>query len=291
MSEVLKISNLSKSFGKKRVLFNFDMTLEKGKIYGLLGKNGTGKTTLIRTIMGIIRSDQGEVSYKGHKICFNSSNYKKEIGYIPEDPFFYSWMTVGNFLAFNASFHPTWDKTSAADYLDKFSLNRKERIRNLSRGMKLKLGLIAALSHKPELLIFDDPTSGLDVPTRQTFLKDIISEFAERGTTILFASHMVHELDGIIDHLMILDKGKLIIDEKYADFKKTIKKLVIGFKKTVPEKFAIKNIIQKNISQNQAELVIYPWNPKILQKIHDRSALDIREEVLSLEEIFTCFVT
>ncbi len=94
MSEILRINNLSKSYGRKKVLENFNMGLEEGKVYGLLGKNGEGKTTLIRMIMGIIPSDKGEIFYKDEKIKFNATSYKKEVGYIPEDSFFFSWMTI-----------------------------------------------------------------------------------------------------------------------------------------------------------------------------------------------------
>ncbi len=174
MSEILRIHNLSKSFGRKKVLENFNMALEKGKVYGLLGKNGEGKTTLMRIIMGIIPSDKGEIIYKEEKIKFNETTYKREVGNIPEDSFFFSWMTIKELLDLNSSFYPKWNSKKADEYLERFSLDKKTRIRHLSRGMKLKLGLIAALASEPELLILDDPTSGIDVPSRQEFLKDII---------------------------------------------------------------------------------------------------------------------
>ena len=159
MNEILNIKNLAKSFGRKKVLENFNMTLQKGKVHGLIGKNGEGKTTLARMIMGIIPSSEGEIFYKDQKIEFKHTLYKKEIGYIPEDSFFYSWMTIKDLLDFNSSFYPKWNSKKANELLGKFSLDKKQRIRTFSRGMKLKLGLIVALVSEPELLILDDPTS------------------------------------------------------------------------------------------------------------------------------------
>jgi len=224
MDEILRIENLSKSFGKKKVLENFSMSLMKGKVYGLLGKNGEGKTTLIRMIMGVTPPDNGEIFYKGDKIKFNRPLYKKEVGYIPEESIFFSRMTIDEILNFNSSFYPSWNAQKATDYLERLSLSKKLKIKNLSRGMKLKLGLIIALAAEPEFLILDDPTSGLDVPTRHDFLKDIIREILESGTTVLFSSHLVHELEGIIDQLGILHNGNLILEEDFEEVKSRNKK-------------------------------------------------------------------
>ena len=165
MSELVRIERLSKSFGRHRVLHDFDLVIESGRVYGLLGLNGEGKTTLARILMGVIPADAGErLIYKGRKISFLDSAYKREFGYVPEDPFFYEGMTVRGLLEFNARFYPRWDGKRAAADLERFALDPKARIRTLSRGMKLKLELAVALAAAPEFLILDDPTSGLDVP-------------------------------------------------------------------------------------------------------------------------------
>jgi len=140
MGEILKANNLYKSFGRKQVLSDFNMSLEEGKVYGLLGKNGEGKTTLIRVIMGIIPGDKGKILYKGNEIKFNHPFYKREVGYIPEESIFFSWMTIKELMAFNSSFYPKWNAHKAKKYLDRFELAGKFRITNLSRGMKLILG-------------------------------------------------------------------------------------------------------------------------------------------------------
>lgn len=291
MNEILNIKNLAKSFGRKKVLENFNMTLQKGKVHGLIGKNGEGKTTLARMIMGIIPSSEGEIFYKDQKIEFKHTLYKKEIGYIPEDSFFYSWMTIKDLLDFNSSFYPKWNSKKANELLEKFSLDKKQRIRTLSRGMKLKLGLIVALASEPELLILDDPTSGIDVPTRQDFLRGIISELSEAGTTILFSTHLIHELERIVDHLSILQDGHLILDEDYQKIKNAAKRVRITFEDSVPEKIEIDGVLKEQREGNVADLVIYPWDKATEKKIDALSPARWEKEPLTLEDVFVSFVT
>lgn len=291
MNEILNIKNLAKSFGRKKVLENFNMTLQKGKVHGLIGKNGEGKTTLARMIMGIIPSSEGEIFYKDQKIEFKHTLYKKEIGYIPEDSFFYSWMTIKDLLDFNSSFYPKWNSKKANELLEKFSLDKKQRIRTLSRGMKLKLGLIVALASEPELLILDDPTSGIDVPTRQDFLRGIIRELSEAGTTILFSTHLIHELERIVDHLSILQDGHLILDEDYQKIKNAAKRVRITFEDSVPEKIEIDGVLKEQREGNVADLVIYPWDKATEKKIDALSPARWEKEPLTLEDVFVSFVT
>jgi len=165
------------------------------------------------------------------------------------------------------------------------------RIKNLSRGMKLKLGLIIALASEPELLILDDPTSGLDVPTRHDFLKDIIREILEFGTTILFSSHLVHELEGVIEHLSILHHGNLIVDEDFQKIKNSIKRVHILFDEPPPDKIKIEGILTEQTDGNRKVLVIYPWNEEKENKIMSSTSAHLEIEPLSLEEIFISFVS
>jgi len=291
MSEILQTKNLYKSFGRKQVLNDFSMILEEGKVYGLLGKNGEGKTTLIRMIMGIIPSDKGKILYKGKEITFNQPSYKKEVGYIPEESIFFGWMTIKELMAFNSSFYPKWNAQKARDLLNRFELDEKFRIKNLSRGMKLKLGLIVALAAEPELLILDDPTSGMDVPTRHDFLKGIIREILDEGTTILFSSHLVHELEGIIDHLGILHHGQLILEENFEQVKNNAKKGHLVFDGTVPDGIDTKGILTIQTDGNKCDLAIYPWNDEVKIYLEALHPTKMNVESMTLEEIFIHFVS
>lgn len=291
MSEFLRINNLSKGFGKKAVLEHFQMSISQGKVYGLFGKNGEGKTTLIRMIMGIIPPDSGDIFYKEQKLKYSDSSYKKEIGFIAEDSVFFSWMTVEELLRFNATFYPTWNKDKVDGYLKRFSLERKVKIRHMSRGMKLKLGLIAALGSEPEFLICDDPTSGLDVPTRQEFLRDIIREIVDGGTTILFSSHLVHELEGIVDHVGILHGGSLIVDTDYNSLMNSVRRVSLAFDSAAPASHELEGVLTERRDANRLEVVVYPWDEEKKIKMEALEPSNITVEPLSLEDTFVSFVS
>jgi ABC-2 type transport system ATP-binding protein len=291
MSDILKVRNLFKRFGKNRVLEDLSMTLEEGKVYGLLGKNGEGKTTLVRMIMGVIPPDYGEICFKNKKIRFHDAAYKKEIGYIPEDAFFYSWMKIEDLFDFNASFYPAWDAKKAAEYLERFALDKRKRIGKLSRGMKLKLGLAVALASKPKLLILDDPTSGIDVPTRQDFLKNIIRELSEAGTTVLFSTHLVHELERIVEQIGILHKGSLVLEENFERVKNGTRRVRITFADSAPERLDIQGILALRKEDHSVEYVIYPWNEEKQAKLGSIPGASLEVEPLTLEEIFISFVS
>jgi len=291
MSDILTISDLNKSFGRKQVLHNCSMRLEEGKVYGLLGKNGEGKTTLIRMLMGVIPADSGDFVYKGKKIRYKDTAYKREIGIIPEDSIFYTWMSIAELLSFNAAFYPKWDDKKASFYMSKFNLDPKVKIRNLSRGMKLKLGFIVALSAKPELLILDDPTSGLDVPTRHDFLRSIIREILDGGTTILFSTHLVHELEGIVDTLGILSGGRLTLEEEFEVLKKGIQRIRLVGSKALLADLQINGTLSRQVNENQGEWVVYPWSEETKRIVESANPESMEISALDLEEIFISFVS
>ncbi|MFC2165474.1 ABC transporter ATP-binding protein [Acidobacteriota bacterium] len=290
MNEFLRIENLSKGFRKKTILDRFNMSMDPGKVYGLFGKNGEGKTTLIRMIMGVIPPDSGDIYYKGKKLKYGDSLYKKEIGFIAEDSVFFSWMTVVEVLRFNASFYPTWNKAKVDEYLERLSLDRKVKIRNMSRGMKLKLGLIVALGSEPKFLICDDPTSGLDVPTRQEFIRDIIREIVDAGTTILFSSHLVHELEGIVDEVGILKNGHLIVEEDYQALKDSAKRVTLDFDSSVPADLDLEGILTEKKEENRLEVVVHPWDDEKKIKMDALKPQKMTVDSMSLEDIFVSFV-
>jgi len=290
MSDLLKVEKLSKGFGGRAVLREIGFSVEPGRVYGLLGRNGEGKTTLIRTIMGVIPRDAGVITFKGRALTFGDADYKKEIGYIPEDAFFYGAMSVGGLLEFNGRFFPKWDARKAADDLKRFALDPAAKVRTLSRGQQLKLAFVAALAVRPELLLLDDPTSGLDVPTRQDFLRDVIRELAAGGTAVLFSTHLVHELERIVDHLFILHGGRIVLDEAYEKVKGLARRAVLGFDTEPPESPALDGVLSQRRIGKDLELIIYPWNEAVERTLRAMNAARLEIEPLSLEDIFTSFV-
>jgi ABC-2 type transport system ATP-binding protein len=290
MSEILRIKGLGKAFGRRQVFTDLNLSLEAGRVYGLLGRNGEGKTTLIRILMGVIPTDHGEVFYKGRKVGFDSASDKQEIGYIPEDSFFFRWMRVAELLDFNAAFYSGWNGRRAAELLKRFALDPRARIRTLSRGMKLKLEMAVALAANPVLLILDDPTSGLDVPTRYDFLEDIVRELADAGTTVFFATHLVHELERIVEHVFILEGGRLVLDRDYQSLKDSTRRLRLSFENAPPEKLGLEGVLTERRDGRRVELVLFPWSETKKAEVEKLSPSHLEIEALSLEDIFRSFV-
>jgi ABC-2 type transport system ATP-binding protein len=290
MNDLLRTINLSKSFGRHLVFKNLNIKLSPGKVYGLLGLNGEGKTTLIRILLGVIPADSGEICYKDSPVSFRSAAYKEEVGYIPEDSFFFGGMRVGELLDFNAAFYRRWDGRRAEELLKRFSLDKRARIKTLSRGMKLRLEMAVALAARPTLLVLDDPTSGLDVPTRHDFLQDIIRELADSGTTILFSTHLVHELERIVDHLFILHRGRLILDEDHEAVKNSIRRVRLAFQGNPPETLGVDGVLAETRDGPRREIIVYPWTDDNKTKLDGFSPVLLQIEPLTLEEIFRSFV-
>lgn len=291
MSEILKIDNLSKDFGGKAVLRDLSLTVDKGSVYGLLGRNGEGKTTLIRILLGIIPADSGTILFQNRAVRYSDSGYKRTIGYIPEDPFFYDWMTVGGLLDFNSRFYSRWSRDKADGYVRSFSLDRRQKIRALSRGQKLKLELVAALAAEPELLVLDDPTSGLDVPTRQDFLRDVIRELAAAGTTVLFATHLVHELERIVERLGILHGGRLIVEDSFEKIQELTRRVSLSFEGPPSGPLRVPGTIFEQGDGRHVATVVYPWGPEPEATIDRLKPVRKDVQPMSLEDIFVSFVS
>jgi ABC-2 type transport system ATP-binding protein len=290
MSELLKITGLGKSFGRHLVFRGLNLKLETGKVYGLLGLNGEGKTTLIRILLGVIPADAGRILYKDSPVSFRSAAYKDEVGYIPEDSFFFGGMRVGELLDFNAAFFRRWDGRRADELLKRFSLDERAKVKTLSRGMKLRLEMAVALAARPALLVLDDPTSGLDVPTRHDFLQDIILELADAGTTILFSTHLVHELERIVDHLFILHRDRLILAEEHETVKSSTRRVRLAFPGNPPPSLGIDGVLTETRDGQRLEAVVYPWSEAKKEKIEGLFPTRLDVEPLTLEDIFRSFV-
>jgi ABC-2 type transport system ATP-binding protein len=190
--------------------------IEPGEVTALLGHNGAGKTTTLRLIMGIVRKDAGHVSLGGLDHVRDEKEFKQRIGFVQEESFFYSRMTVADFCAFASSFYCDWNDELLRQLLDTLDLPGNRKLGQLSKGMRMKVGLVVALSHEPDVLLLDEPTSGLDPRSRVELLKLMQTTAHDRGRAVLFSSHNLHEVDRIADRVIIVDRGRVLADERLA---------------------------------------------------------------------------
>ncbi|MTI67865.1 MAG: ABC transporter ATP-binding protein [Firmicutes bacterium] len=213
MNNILNVQGLRKSFGNFK-LQDVSFSLKEGCITGFIGANGAGKTTTIKSILGLILKDAGSVKLFGKEISTNEREIKNRIGIVLDNGYFYNDMTLIEMKSIIASAYSNWDEKIFLKYIEKFNLPLKQKISNLSKGMRMKYSIALALSHKADLLIMDEPTSGLD-PLIRTEIMDILLEFMEKeGKSIFFSSHITSDLDKISDVLILIDDGRIVFNKE-----------------------------------------------------------------------------
>jgi len=214
--ELLKCSNLSKSFGKKKVLKNINLTIPKGKIIGLLGKNGTGKSTLIKLINDLLTPDEGTILVNGENIGVSS---KKIISYLPERTYLDKTMTVKKVIEYFSDFYDNFDPAKARKLLKDLDLDINQKISKMSRGMQEKVSLVLVMSRRADLYILDEPLGGVDPATRDYILDTILSNFNE-GASIIISTHLISDIERILDEVIFIDKGKIILESNADELRK-----------------------------------------------------------------------
>lgn len=207
MNELVKCSNICKSYGKKEVLNDINITIPRGKIIGLLGRNGMGKTTLIKLINGLLTPTSGEILIDGEHVGIKS---KKVISYLPERTYLDKSMTVGEVLKFFEEFYDNFSMEKALKLLDDLKLNRADRISKMSKGMQEKLQLILVMSREADLYILDEPLGGIDPATRDYILDTILTNFKE-GSSVLISTHLISDIERILDEVIFIDSGKIVL--------------------------------------------------------------------------------
>ncbi len=206
----VEIRNVTRRFGHKTALDNVSLTLPAGTVLGLVGENGAGKTTLIRHVMGLLRADQGTVRVFGLDPVLEPVKVLSRIGYLSEEPDLPAWMRVHELIRYIAAFYPTWDAQYAAQLQEDFALDLSARIKHLSKGQRARAGLLCALAYRPDLLVLDEPSSGLDPIVRRDILSAIIRTIADEGRTVLFSSHLLSEVERVSDRIAMIKNGRIV---------------------------------------------------------------------------------
>lgn len=213
MNDILKVSNLNKSYGNFS-LQNVSFSLPEGCITGFIGVNGAGKTTTLRTLLGLTSKASGNIQFFGLDAEANGREIKDRLGIVLDDGCFYEELSLSEMKSILAPAYTSWSEQDFKQYMDLFSLNPKQKINTLSKGMKMKYALALALSHHAELLIMDEPTSGLD-PLIRSQLLQILTEYMNKGGKgVFFSTHITSDLDKIADTLVMIDQGKIIFQEE-----------------------------------------------------------------------------
>ncbi len=199
------------------MLKGINLEVPRGVVFGLLGTNGAGKTTLIRTLLGLIPASGGEVRVLGEEPYKIGPSLRQRIGYVSEEQGLYGWMTIQEMIRFCRSLYPSWDDGLVQNYLHRFKMNPSQKIRNLSKGQCTKLALILALAPKPELLVLDEPMSGLDPLAQHEFLQVIAKEVVPEGRTVFFSTHNIADVEAVAHYVAIEYNGRIQISGSISE--------------------------------------------------------------------------
>ncbi len=256
MTHVIETQGLTKYFGGRPVVRGLNLRVPQGSVYGFLGRNGAGKSTTIKMLLGLLAPDRGTARVLGEAAADLRPSTRARIAYIAEHHPFYRWMTIDEALRFHRSFHPaTWNGRLVDLMLDHFGLARRKRIRQLSHGQRAQVCLTLALAPDPDLLVLDDPTLGLDTIVRRDFLESMIHLIQREGRTVFFSSHILTDVERVADRIGILVDGVLRVDCPTEAFKQSVKKVVLYFRGPVPELPACPGLVGTRVMGSQREAV------------------------------------
>jgi ABC-2 type transport system ATP-binding protein len=284
---VIETQGLTKYYGKDRGIVDLDLEIESGEIFGFIGPNGAGKSTTIRTLLGLIFPTSGSGRIFGMDIVRETKEIKKRIGYMPSEINYYEKMDGLELLRYSAAFYQKDCESRIREQADIFSLDLDRKIIDLSRGNRKKISILHSLIHQPQLLILDEPTTGLD-PLMQAKFFEILREENEKGTTIFFSSHTLSEVQKMCRRVGIIKEGKIIAVEDIETLrKKQLRKVQIEFSHSVKSgELGCTGVIASKADKNNLHFMFSGNMGDLLNNLAGKDVKDLIIEEPSLEEIF-----
>ena len=277
---MLELKNITKTFGTFKALDDLTMTVPQGAVYGLVGPNGAGKSTAIRHMTGVYRPDSGEILMEGQTI-YENVTAKERIGYIPDDIFFFPSASLEDMRSYYRGMYPKFDDALFEKLYEVFPLPKKSPIRRFSKGMQKQAAFHLSICTRPDLLILDEPVDGLDPVMRRQVWSILLSDVAQRGTTVLISSHNLRELEDVCDHVGIMDHGKMLLERSLADMKgSTVKLQIVG---QAPHEL---EVLHESSSGRLNTLVVRGSAESVTAAVAAAAPVYFDVLPLSLEEIF-----
>lgn len=281
-------------YGNREALRSIDLAVPAGSIFAILGPNGAGKSTLLRCLMGFIRPDAGEGSVLGERLGpgYPRRSLKERMGYVAQQPALYERMTVGQLLSLARGLNPRWDEPAVTRYLDLFAIPRGVMVRQMSPGTRAQLALTLVMGGRPELLILDEPTLGLDPLHRHQYLQLLLADSTESGRTVLLSSHDLHQIERLSDRIAVLDQGQVLLTGNVDDLKLTEKRVRVGGE--VSEEL-LRSLagVRRLRREGGGWLLEFSGQPELLREALDRAPGVTGVQVVdqSLEEIFLSYLS
>ncbi len=284
----IETHGLGHRFGKSWAVHDLDLEIPHGAVVGLLGPNGAGKSTTIHMLMGLLLPTEGSARVLGHDPVSDDVAVRSKVGYVAERHGFYEWMSVDETIGLVSAYHADWDEGIRRKLQQDFDLDGADLIRELSKGMRVRLALLLALSFDPEMLVLDEPTGGLDPAARRTFIETILGRYQESRKTILVSSHLLNEFSGLLDHVAFLREGHLDLSVvPLENLHKRAKRVRLVFEEEVPKALSVPGARSVRSNGREAVAVFDQFDAdETPRRLGDIGASNILVEELTLEDIF-----
>ncbi len=286
MSFAIETKNLNCRLAKSFSITDLSMHVPERAVYGFLGPNGSGKTTTIRLLLGLLRPTSGNIAVLGMQVPDQSAAVLARIGYVPERLHLYPSLTVGEAMRYHSAFYPTWDEPWANEMTRQLQLDVTRPISVLSKGETGKLMMLLALAQRPDLLVLDEPTDGLDPVVRRDILGLLAQYVTDRQATVLISSHLVHELERICDWVGLMDHGRLVAELPMMEFKTGLKRLRVSGAPDSLSGSPFTLLVRERGNGVVEEWLVRGWTPSMQQYLESAGA-SLREVIdLDLEDGF-----
>jgi ABC-2 type transport system ATP-binding protein len=286
MPAAIEIHKVSKTYPGKRALDRLSLTIPRGSIFALLGDNGAGKSTTIRILNGLTPPDEGYARVLDHDAWADASLLRQRIGYVPERPKFYDWMTVSEIGWFTSGFQKRGYLSRYLDITEQFLLEPRARLSTLSKGQYAKVGLALALAIDPEVLILDEPTSGLDLLVRREFLASMV-RLAGEGRTILISSHQIAEIERVASHAAFLSKGKVLLTGTMDELRDMIVRVRFRCADGPPAASTLGTVLHQEGVGGRWQVILRDPDRAALHRLRSAVGIgDYEETPLALEEVY-----
>lgn len=284
----IETHGLTKEFGNFAAVRSLDLRVAAHRTIGFLGRNGAGKSTTIKMLLGMMHPTRGKATVLGRAVTEEQANRetRRNIAYVGEDKQLYPYMTVEQLIRFTRSFYSDWEPDMYRRLIKRYQLPLDRKVKALSKGMRTKLALLLALSRRPELIILDEPSEGLDPVAVEDLLQDLVSAGAN-GSTIFFSSHQIAEVERIAEQVCILDQGELVADLALEDVRKDYRRITLGFSsEPQPGKFSMPGVRNIQTSGRQITLIASGNSDAIVEIARDMGPVSVDVTPIGLREVF-----
>lgn len=287
---IVQIEKLTRQFDSKLAINELSLTVPRGGVFGLIGGNGAGKTTLLRHILGLLKAQSGSVRVFGLDPVVNPVGVLGRIGYLSEDRNLPNWMRVKELMRYTQAFFPGWDEKYAEELRAAFDLDPNAKVKNLSRGQRARAGLLVALAHRPDLLVLDEPSSGLDPVVRRDILGAIIRTISEEGRTVLFSSHLLDEVERVADRVAIIHQGRILLTAPMEEIKESHRRVTLRFEEPVSQPPKLVGALSQDGSGAEWTYVCNGETEQLRLAAQALGATVVSDNSLTLDEIFVTHV-